>query len=62
MKDELTTLEDTERKLEIRLLPRWPMVNILTGPVNFRVNLVTFSGYPEPWSSKIPGNDRERTY
>ena len=49
-------------QLFIRLLPSWPMVKILTGPVHFRVTLDTLSGYPEPWSSKILGSEIESTF
>ena len=48
--------------IPIRLLSSWPLVKIWTGPVHFRVTLDTLSGYPEPWSSKIPGSDREMPY
>ena len=45
-----------------RLLSSWPLGKILTGPVYYRVTLDTLSGYLEPWSSKLLGSDRERTY
>ena len=48
--------------VNIRLLPSWPLVNILTGPVHFRVTLDTLSGYPEPWSSEILGSEIESTH
>ena len=44
----------------IRLLFSWPLGKILTGQVHYRVTLDTLSGYPEPWSLTILGNDRER--
>ena len=42
-----------------RLLPSWPLVKILTGPLHFRVTLDTISRYPEPWPSKILGSEIE---
>ena len=43
------------------LLERGALIDpwkILTGPVHFRVNLDTLSGYPEPWFKEVI----ERTY
>ena len=33
---------------------------ILTGPPHYRLPYAPLSEYPEPWSSKVPGSERER--
>ena len=49
-------------KASVRLLSSWPLVKILTGPVHYKVTLDTLSRFPESWSSKTLGSDRERTF
>ena len=45
-----------------RLLHPQHLDGILTGLTLYRVPLDALSEYPEPWSSKMSGSERERTF